>query len=106
MGRDYAVVGDGCYRLGPPRVPAGVVHLDRDGDSFRARYDALAPDGAGREYVDPFEGDPRLVGEPATATLDRSEAIDLLERFSVPVRYDGDLAWSADVAGQLESTGQ
>lgn len=101
VGRDYAVVGDGTHRLrSPPATPA-MCHLESVGGAFELRYDPLEPDAAGRRYLDPFDGRHRSCGEPAAATLDRAELCAFLERFSLPVRFEGTLRWSDDLACSL-----
>ena len=100
-GRDYVVVGDGTHRLRPPRGVADVFEVERTDDGFAVEYDATAPDSAGRRYVDPFDGAERPCGTAARATVGRAELRELLERRSSPVRYEGRLRWTDEVAREL-----
>lgn len=101
VGRDYVVVGDGTHRLRPPRGTPGVFHVERVSEGFKVRFDGLSPDGAGRRYVDPTDGQERVCGLEQPTTVDRSELVELLERFALPVRYEGRLEWSDDLAETL-----
>ena len=101
VGRDYAVVGDGTHRLRPPRGVADVFEVGAMDDGFSVGYDATPPDGAGRRYVDPFDGAEHPCGTTTRATLGRAELRELLERYVSPVRYEGQLRWTDDVAREL-----
>ena len=100
-GRDYAVVGDGTHRLRPPRGVADVFEVEATDDGFSVSYDATPPDGAGRRYVDPFDGAEHPCGTTTRATLGRAELRELLERYASPVRYEGQLRWTDEVAREL-----
>ncbi|MFW5963375.1 MAG: hypothetical protein ACOCQM_00820 [Natronomonas sp.] len=104
VGRDYVVVGDGTHRLRHPTGQPATLDIQTDGEAFTVRYGVTEPDSAGRRYVDPFDGEERLTGTTATATLDREALYELLSRHSVPVRYDGDLVWATELADRLEAT--
>jgi hypothetical protein len=99
--RDYAVVGDGTHRLRPPRGVADVFEVKSMDDGFSVGYDATPPDGAGRRYVDPFDGAEHPCGTTTRATLGRAELRELLERYASPVRYEGQLRWTDEVAREL-----
>jgi hypothetical protein len=100
-GRDYAVVGDGTHRLRPPRGVADVFEVEAMDDGFSVGYDATPPDGAGRRYVDPFDGAEHPCGTTTRATLGRAELRELLERYASPVRYEGQLRRTGEVAREL-----
>ncbi|PSQ39710.1 hypothetical protein BRD07_08375 [Halobacteriales archaeon QS_9_68_42] len=100
-GRDYVVVGDGTHRLRPPRGVADVFKIGRTDGGFAVEYDATAPDSAGRRYVDPFDGAERPCGTAARATVGPAELRELLERRSSPVRYEGRLRWTDELAREL-----
>ncbi|WP_254837811.1 hypothetical protein [Natronomonas marina] len=100
-GRDYVVVGDGTHRLRPPRGDAGVFDVERTDDGFAVGYDATAPDGAGRRYRDPFDDCERACGVPTRASLAPAELRDLFERHRSPVRYEGELRWTDDLAREM-----
>jgi len=100
-GRDYAVVGDGTHRLRPPRGVADVFEVEAMDDGFSVGYDATPPDGAGRRYVDPFDGAEHPCGTTTRATLGRAELRELLERYASPVRYEGQLRRTDEVAREL-----
>lgn len=106
VGQDYVVIGDGTHRLRPPRGTPAVCHLSDSGENYTVRYEALAPDSAGRRYVDPFEGAEHPCGRSATATLTPDELRAFLERFSLPVRYDGELRWSGELTQNIAKAGQ
>jgi hypothetical protein len=101
VGRDYVVVGDGTYCLRSPTGRAGVLEVTADGELFTVRYDATDPLSAGRRYVDPFDGEEHLFGTVTKATLDRDGLLELLTQHSAPVRYDGNLRWTGELAEQL-----
>jgi hypothetical protein len=100
-GRDYVVVGDGTHRLRPARGDAVVFDLERTDDGFVVGCDATAPDGAGRRYRDPFDGRERPCGVVTAATLTGSELRELFERYTSPVRYEGELRWTDWVAREV-----
>jgi hypothetical protein len=104
VGRDYVVVGDGTHRLRPPRGTPAVCTLREADGGFVLRYEAAAPDAAGRRYTSPIDEREHLCGEPTMTTLDREAAAALLERLSAPVRYDGGLHWSDELATTLAVT--
>lgn len=106
VGRDYVVVGDGTHRLSPPCWTPGIYRLRADGEEFTLRYEATAPDSAGRRYLCPFDGRERLCGETAMTKADRESISSLLADVSAPVRYDGDLYWSEEIPDVLAPTGQ
>ncbi|QLD91076.1 hypothetical protein HWV07_19315 [Natronomonas salina] len=101
VGRDYVVVGDGTHRLRAPVGTPGTFSLRETDDGFEVRYEATAPDAAGRRYASPLDGGERLCGESIGATMDRTSVVELLDRVAAPVRYDGALSWSGDLAGRL-----
>jgi len=100
-GQDYVVVGDGTHRLRPPRGDAVVFDLERTDDGFRVGCDATAPDGAGRRYRDPFGGTQRPCGTATKATPTRDELRELFERYTSPVRYEGELRWTDELAREI-----
>ncbi len=101
-GRDYVVVGDGCHRLRPPRGDPGVFRLERAADGFRVAFDATSPDAAGRRCRDPLAGGESVRGAPPAATLDAAAVRALFERYSAPVRFEGELRWTDGVLAALQ----
>jgi len=106
VGRDYVVVGDGTHRLRPPRGTPGAYHLEETDGDFRVRYEATAPDAAGRRHWNPVADAERLCGGANATTTDRESAASTLARVAAPVRYDGDLYWSDELARDLSASGQ
>jgi hypothetical protein len=106
VGRDYVVVGDGTHRLRHPTGQPMTLDVQTDDEGFTVRYDVTAPDSAGRRYVEPFDGEERLTGTAATATLDCEDLRELLSRHSGPVRYDDDLVWTAELVERLGAARQ
>ncbi len=106
VGQDYVVVGDGTYRLCPPQGPPGLYRIRDAADGFTVQYEVLSPDWAGRRYVDPITGEDRVCGEQTMATVDRSTICDILARRPVPVRFDGGLEWSPELADRLRARRQ
>ena len=104
VGRDYVVVGDGTHRLATPTGTPGTLHVDAVDDGYRVRYDATAPDAAGRRYASPVDDRAYLCGDPSEATMAGDAVDDLLDRVSAPVRYDGALHWSGELAGSFTGT--
>jgi len=100
-GRDYVVVGDGTHRLRPPRGDSGVFELERTEEGFAVGYDATAPDSVGRRYLDPFDGQERPCGTRARTALDREALLELFERYASPVRYEGELRWTDELAREM-----
>lgn len=107
VGRDYAVVGDGTHRLRPPATTPGVFTVEpAEGDRYSVRYDVAPPDGAGRQYLDPFTNRRRPCGEASTATVDAERLRTILAETVLPVRYDGGLRWSHSLADALTESRQ
>ncbi|MEF8806685.1 hypothetical protein [Natronomonas sp.] len=107
VGRDYAVVGDGTHRLRPATHAPGVFTVTpTDGDRYTVRYDVTPPDGAGRRYWDPLTEGYRPCGESAPETMDGDRLRELLSRTTQPVRYDGALRWSDELAHEMSESRQ
>lgn len=100
VGRDYAVVGDGTHRLRPPYGRPAVFELQRDGDSYALSLEAVEPDGPGRRLLDPA-GREHLHGTIPPRTFDLEATRRMLDRFTLPVRFEGELHWSDELADRL-----
>jgi hypothetical protein len=107
VGRDYAVIGDGTHRLRPAAHAPGVFAVaPTDGDRYTVRYDVTPPDAAGRRYWDPFAEGYWPCGKSATGTVDGDRLRDLLSGSTQPVRYDGALRWSDELAREMSESRQ
>jgi hypothetical protein len=101
-GKDYAVVGDGTYALLPsPKQPAVVRLRASDNDLFSVTCEVVDARTNGARYATPFETTPTLNGRRRERELTREAVRRALSRASVPVVYDGDLHWSAELAETL-----
>jgi len=106
MGKDYAVVGDGTHALAQSdnRLPA-TVRLESVDGGFLLTYDQYCSRHAGSFYR-PFVGDERyayLAGNESEHVLERPELATFLERASMPVVFDGDVYWSAELADDIRN---
>lgn len=101
MGKDYAVVGDGTYRLVPPCGHPAVLFADSVADGYKIRYEVFSADGAGRRYRDPFTDEARLYGETSMTQLDPDGLAAFCRGRALPVVLDGEFLWADDVAAEL-----
>ncbi|MCL9815035.1 hypothetical protein [Natranaeroarchaeum aerophilus] len=106
MGKDYAVVGDGTHSLtqSENRIPATArVEPIEDGDRFLLVYDQFSSQHTGSFYHPYLDGNEYsyLCGNESEFTLGREEIVSYLARAELPVVYDGDIHWSADLATTL-----
>ena len=101
MGKDYAVVGDGTSSLVPVPEEEAVVHLTDRGGEYEVRYEVLTTDGKGQRYDCPFDGTPRLCGDPTERTVSAATLRRAFDGRTLPVIYDGELHWSDDLAPRL-----
>lgn len=103
VGRDYVVVGDGTHRLREPVGTPGTFSVTQAGDEFTVSHETTAPDAAGRRYACPVDGRERLCGEAAETTMERGSLVELLASVAAPVRYDGSIEWSDELARRLDT---
>ena len=106
MGKDYAVVGDGTHSLtqSENRIPAtATVEPIEDGNRFLLVYDQFSSQHTGSFYHPYLDGNEYsyLCGNESEFTMGRDEIISYLDRAELPVVYDGDIHWSADLATTL-----
>lgn len=103
MGKDYAVVGDGAYPPAPSVGHPAVLETEAVAEGYECTYDVTAAAGAGRTYHDPFTGEQRLYGDPATATLGPCTLAEFLDGRSMPVRHEGTFRWADEFVNELRS---
>jgi hypothetical protein len=108
MGSDYTVVGDGTHKLSgaPETAPlAATIVPENDGTSYRVTFDASSPRVTGDvfRHPDPLDGQPRLFGAESEVTLTTAEAERFVRRVDMPVIFDGDIQWSTDLVGRIDS---
>jgi hypothetical protein len=105
MGKDYAVVGDGTHRLtgGDGHEPASAVLQELDDGGFLLTYDQFSAAQAGGTYRPDVESDgyAYLCGNESEFALDRDAVVEFLGRTAMPVVYDGDVYWSAELRATL-----
>ncbi|WP_136715606.1 hypothetical protein [Halorientalis salina] len=101
MGKDYAVVGDGTYTLAPTPESPTVGWLERDGTDYRLRCEAVSARDIGDSYRPPVSDDALLHGTATETVLDTDELLDVLRQQALPVIYDSEFHWSAELAAKL-----
>jgi len=106
MGKDYAVVGDGTHRLtgGADHEPASAVLQELGDDQFLLTYDQFSAATAGGHYRPAVEdeGYAYLCGNESEFALDGAAAAAFLRDAELPVVYDGDVYWSAELVSRLD----
>lgn len=111
MGKDYAVVGDGTHSLtqSENRIPAtATVEPIEGADRFLLTYDQFSSRHTGSFYHPYLENNEfsYLCGNESEFTLGRDDLVSYLARAELPVVYDGDIHWSADLAAALGREGE
>jgi hypothetical protein len=101
MGKDYVVVGDGTYTLAPTPGTPVVGWLEDTPDGFELTCESLTGRRNGTTYEPPFGDDPVLAGQASRATLDRDRLRDVLADASLPIIYENEFHWSADLAARF-----
>ncbi|WP_336339210.1 hypothetical protein [Haloarcula brevis] len=103
MCKDYAVVGDGTYSIGPTPAHPAVVWLSEGETGFDVQCTVVAPERPGERFRLPFEDSTALNGEQTSHSLDAAELAEALAQTSLPVIYDGEFHWSDDLAARLRT---
>jgi hypothetical protein len=105
MGTDYAVVGDGTHRLSGASsgVPLVVELAPLVAGGYQVTFDASSPRVTGDVFTmpEPLDAEPHLFGAVSTVTLTAAEAEQFVRTVDLPVIFDGDIQWAAELAGQL-----
>jgi hypothetical protein len=105
MNKDYAVVGDGTHQLTQcDNMFPTVGHLTKTSDEeFELLYSSMAERRPGSAYQ-PYlkrHGKMYLCGNDSVFVLDHSELTSFLTRAKIPIVFDGELYWSAELESLL-----
>lgn len=105
MNKDYAVVGDGTHQLTQcDNILPTVGHLKRiDCTEFCLSYRSMSEQGPGSLFQPYLKGNDKvyLGGNDAKFSLDQSELTSFLNRAKIPIVFDGELYWSAELESIL-----
>ena len=105
MGTDYAVVGDGTHELSgaTPGVPLVIELTPLVDGRYEVTVDASSPRVTGDVFTmpEPLGAGPHLFGAESTVVLRAEEAERFIQSVDLPVIFDGDIQWSAELEGCL-----